>query len=121
MAALLERNGIKLLICDAETRVRTDRDAANLVAEAFSNRAEWVVIPVECLDDDFFRLKTRIAGELIQKFVTYRRKLAIIGDISRFVESSDSLRDFVYEANRGNQFWFLPTMTEFEKRVWRAL
>ncbi len=40
-----------------------------------SQRADWVLIPVECFDDDFFRLKTRIAGEIIQKFVNYRRKL----------------------------------------------
>jgi hypothetical protein len=29
-----------------------------------------IVIPVECLDDDFFRLSTRIAGDLVPRLLT---------------------------------------------------
>jgi Domain of unknown function (DUF4180) len=112
-----EHSGFRVLACEPEAKLRTDRDAADLIGEALSQRADWVLIPMECLDDDFFRLKTRIAGEIVQKFVNYRRKLAIIGDISRFVDESSALRDFVYESNRGEQVWFLADATEFEKRL----
>jgi hypothetical protein len=37
-----------------------------------------IVPPVDRLGDDFFRLKTRIAGEIIQKFVTYGVRAAIV-------------------------------------------
>jgi hypothetical protein len=116
-ATVEERSGVRVLVCSAEGKLRTERDAADLVGEALSNRAEWLLIPVECLDDDFFRLKTRIAGGIIQKFVNYRRRVAIVGDISRFVEESDALRDFVYESNRGDQVWFLATAAEFDERL----
>jgi Domain of unknown function (DUF4180) len=117
ITTLHERHGFRVLACASDGKLRNDRDASNLIGEALSQRADWVLIPVECLDDDFFRLKTRIAGEIIQKFVNYRRKLAIVGDISRFVDESSALRDFVYESNRGEQVWFLADSVEFDRRL----
>jgi hypothetical protein len=83
----------------------------------WENRASLLVIPVECLDEDFFRLSTRIAGEIIQRFVTYRVRVAIVGDISRHVAESTALRDFVLEANRGDQVWFVTSLEELGQRL----
>jgi hypothetical protein len=102
-------------------RLRTYRDAVDLLGKAFEDRATLIVIPVECLDDDFFRLRTRIAGELIQKFVQYRRRLAIVGDTSRHLAQSSALRAFVYESNRGNEVWFLANLDELGQRLARAV
>lgn len=76
-----------------------------------------VLVPVECLEDEFFQLRTGIAGAILQKFATYRMRLAIIGDISRYVEDSSALRDFVYESNRGDQVWFVKDRAELESRI----
>jgi hypothetical protein len=76
-----------------------------------------ILVPVELLEDDFFQLKTRLAGQIIQKFVTYRRRLIILGDISGHVAQSRALRDFVYEANRGTQVWFLTDLQELSQRL----
>lgn len=46
-----------------------DRDAVELMSEAFGHNVNWIAIPVARFDDAFFKLKTRIAGEIIQKFV----------------------------------------------------
>ena len=32
----------------------------------------------------------------------------LVGDIAEHVEASRSLRDFVWESNRGTQVWFVP-------------
>jgi hypothetical protein len=88
-------------------QLRSDRDAVDLISEAGGPGANFIVIPIERLADDFFRLETRIAGEVIQRFAMYRVRLAILGDISRHIAESKSLRDFVYESNRGNQCWFV--------------
>jgi Domain of unknown function (DUF4180) len=107
-----------IYLCPAEgTRLRTDRDAVDLISEA--SGAEMIVIPMERLDEDFFRLRTRVAGEFIQKFVTYHRRVAIIGDISGYVSESIALRDFVYEANRGHDLWFVTTRQELDQRLSR--
>jgi uncharacterized protein DUF4180 len=76
-----------------------DRDAIDLMSAAGEHGAGLIVVPVERLGDDFFRLKTRIAGEIIQKFVTY------------------GVRDFVYESNRGDHIWFVQDLEELGERL----
>ena len=117
-----ELHGVRVLELIADsTKLQTYNDAVDLVGKTFENRATMIVIPVECLDDEFFRLKTRIAGELIQKFVQYRRHLVIVGDISRFLAESSALRAFVAESNRGKEVWFLPSRAELDDRLARAV
>lgn len=97
--------------------IGSEQDAADIVGQAFEAGAVWVALPVERLGPDFFKLSTRIAGAVIQKFVTYRFKLAVVGDISAHVARSDALRDFVYESNRGQQVWFVSDLGELERRL----
>jgi hypothetical protein len=78
-----------------------------LIAEALSSDARLVAIPAERLSSDFFQLSTRKAGHFIQKFVNYRLRVAILGDISHHVEQSAPLADFVRESNRGRDVWFV--------------
>jgi Domain of unknown function (DUF4180) len=103
------------------TKLRTYQHAVDLIGKTFENRATLIVIPVECLDDEFFQLKTRIAGELIQKFVQYRRRLVIVGDISRHLAESSALRAFVNESNRGKEVWFLASLDELSRRLEQAV
>ncbi len=109
---------VRVLECSPEgAPLRTGRDATDLIAAARSENAAMVAIPVARLHADFFRLKTGVAGEFVQKFVTYGVRLAIVGDISRYVEESSSLRDFVYECNKGNGAWFADDRGELEKKL----
>ena len=113
-----EFNGVRVLDCDANgAKLRSDRDAVDIVGEALSQRCKLVVLPIERLDESFFSLKTRIAGEIIQKFVNYELRLAIVGDIARHVEASTALRDFVLETNRGRQVWFVADRAELDRRL----
>lgn len=54
-----------------------------------------IAVPVARFDPEFFRLRSGLAGEITQKFVNYRSKLAVIGDISEKAAESVALRDFV--------------------------
>lgn len=95
--------------------LRQEADATDLVGEAYGS--EWIVIPTSRLDDDFFRLSTRLAGLIIQKLVNYHCRVAILGDISQHLTSSGALRDFVREANRGHQVWFVRDLDELAARL----
>lgn len=119
MADTVEMLGsIRALFCDPDgPTIRSDRDAVDLIGRALSERCGLVVLPVERLGDDFFQLKTRILGDVIQKFVNYERRLAILGNIDRHLEGSKALRDFVYETNRGRQVWFVKDKKELESRL----
>jgi hypothetical protein len=110
-----ELHGVRVLEC--ERALRSNSDAVELISAVWENRAGWLVIPVACLDYEFFRLSTRIAGELIQRFVTYRVRVAIAGDISKHLAESSALRDFVYESNRGDQVWFVADLEELGERL----
>ena len=59
----------------------------------------------ENLTEEFFQLKTKVAGNILQKVVNYKMKLAIVGDYSKY--SSKSLKDFMYECNNGNDIFFV--------------
>jgi len=63
-----------------------------------------MVLYKESLNESFFDLKTGLAGEILQKFSNYRFKLAIVGDFSHY--TSKSLKDFIYECNKGNMVYF---------------
>ena len=66
-----------------------------------------MVLHKEQLDEPFFRLSTGLAGEVLQKFVNYQMKLAIVGDFSGY--ASKPLQDFIRESNEGRQICFQPT------------
>ena len=91
--------------------------AADLLAQAFGERAELVSIPASRLAEEFFDLRSGVAGEFAQKFVNYRVRLAVVGDISAHLERSDALRAFVAESNRGRQLWFVPTQADLDDRL----
>lgn len=95
-------------------------DPAQLIGDAFGAGADTVVVPVARLHSDFLRLRTRIAGEFAQKFVNYRLRLVILGDLGPHLETSEALRDYVRESNRGDSVWFLPDLPALEQRLGTA-
>jgi hypothetical protein len=107
-----------IFICDPDGgRLRAEQDAVDLIGEAGYRRARWVALPAGRLDEDFWRLSTKVAGDFAQKFAQYGMGLAIVGDISEQLASSAPLRDWVREANRGRQIWFVEDMAELERRL----
>ena len=82
-------------------------DFTDVIGSAFADNAELVVLPVERLPPEFFRLASGLAGEALQKFTNYRLRVAIVGDISAHVGQSRALRDFVGESNRRGEIRFI--------------
>ncbi|MEU6315339.1 DUF4180 domain-containing protein [Streptomyces sp. NPDC047014] len=118
MSSFEEINGVPVLLCAPEGEpIASEADAVDLVGNAAWGGARWVVVPVERLGEDFFRLRTKLAGDIIQKFANYRVGLVVLGDISPHTETSSPLRDFVRECNRGTQTWFLPNLKDLETRL----
>ena len=113
-------HGVPILVCAPDgDKLKSERDALDLIGEAMSSRVALILVPVERLAEDFFQLKTGLAGQIIQKFVMYRQRLVILGDISHYIAGSRALKDFVYEANRGHQVWFVTNLQELDERLVR--
>lgn len=115
-----ELSGIRVLHLDAEgDPISTSDDAADLVGSAWSHRATMVAVPVARLDPNFFNLRSGIAGEIAQKLVDYRLRLAVIGDLSAQLQKSSALRDWVQESNSGDHIWFLDDTLALEDKMAR--
>ncbi len=112
------REGGTMLLCAADgPTLSTEQQAVDLIAEAMSQRTDLVVLPVARLDARFFDLRSGVAGQVVQKFAQYRRRLVIVGDIDAHVAASDALRDYVREANRGREVWFTRDLAELDDRL----
>ena len=114
---VIERRGVPVLVCgDAGPLIAGPQDALDVIGGAFS-RADVVAVPVDRFDARFFTLRTGLAGEIMQKFVNYRVRLAVVGDISAHVAASTALRDLVVESNRGSHVWFVADLDELDTHL----
>ena len=116
--ALVHLHGQPVWLCAAEGLPLADEQAAlDVIGAALGTDASWVAVPVDRLTDDFFVLRSGLAGAIVQKFANYRLRFVVIGDVSAQVAASTALRDFVNEANRGRRLWLLPSLDDFAARL----
>ena len=113
----VEKNGVKIAVVTADDKLLYDvQSTLDLMAtvqyETDSNR---IAVYKEFVAEDFFILSTRLAGDILQKFVNYHWKLAIIGDYSKY--TSKPLKDFIYESNNGRDIFFVATEDEAVERL----
>lgn len=101
-------NGVDIVLVRSDEILITDvQSALDLMATVrYQAGSDRMIIQKSNIAEDFFNLSTRMAGEILQKFVNYQMKVAIVGDFS--VYASKSLKDFIYECNQGKDIFFLP-------------
>ena len=108
---------LRVLSCDPNGQhISTEADVNSLIGTAFGERADLVALPAVRLAQTFFDLQTGFAGLLVQKFVNYQLRLAVLGDISSACERSRALKDFVYESNLGSSCWFLGDLEDLGRK-----
>lgn len=77
--------------------------------------AEGIIVHQESIDQKFFDLRSGLAGEMLQKVVNYRLRLAIVGDFS--IYESNSLKAFIFESNKSNAIVFVNTIEDALTRL----
>ena len=87
-----------------DIEIKNVQDALDLMANADYLGARKIIIHKKNIIPGFFDLKTRLAGDILQKFSNYQVSLAIIGNFSDV--TSKSLRDFIFESNKGDRVLF---------------
>ena len=99
------------IVQSAEVVIRDVQDALDLMAFVrYNDDCDKIILFQPNLTEDFFELKTRLAGDILQKFVTYHVALAIVGNFDQY--KSKSLHDFIYECNKGRHVFFLQNQEE---------
>lgn len=106
-----EQGSSKVAIISAEGLVIKDlNDALDLMANVQYSGCDKMLLRKEQITEDFFELKTKLAGDILQKYTNYKMKIAIVGDFSSY--NSKSLSDFIYECNQGDMVLFKATEEE---------
>lgn len=106
-----QKTGIQIaeVLSDA-ILITTAEDGSQLLNDIYYQGFDAIIIKASQLAPDFFELKTGLAGDVLQKFSNRRVRLTIIGDF-KDVESK-SLRDFIFESNKGNLVKFVASVDE---------
>lgn len=89
----------EILITDVQSAVDL------LAAVMFETGCSHMILHKAAICEEFFDLRTKLAGEVLQKFINYRMKTAIVGDFSMY--TSRSLKDFIHESNQGQSIYFV--------------
>lgn len=91
--------------------LNNSQDALNLMADCRHNYdSSKIILLKDNIHPNFFDLKTKLAGDILQKFSTYDCQLAIIGDFTNI--QSKSLHDFIYESNKAGRILFVKDLHE---------
>ena len=107
------------LVESAEVLITDVQSALDLMATVrYETQADCMALNKTALDERFFVLSSGLAGDILQKFVNYQLKVAIVGDYSGY--TSKPLRDFIYESNNGSHVFFVATVEEALEKLSRA-
>ena len=106
---VVRKNNIEIAVVSSDELVITDVQSALdlIMTVSYETGCTNIAINKEAIIDDFFVLSTCLAGEILQKFINYGVRFAVYGDFSNY--TSKPLKDFMYESNRGKDFYFQPT------------
>ena len=104
----IKENNIEIAVVSSSEVLITDvQSALDFMATVrYDTECDRMILKKSAICEDFFHLSTKLAGEILQKFINYNVKMAIVGDFS--VYASNSLKAFIYESNKGKDIFFLP-------------
>ena len=100
---LISKDGKSYIECiPSGWRLESEREALDLVAVCVENGSDRLMLHAENLTENFYRLRTGLAGDILQKFVNYRIRVAAILPLELI--NQGHFWEMVLETNRGNQF-----------------
>ncbi|CAI8811677.1 DUF4180 domain-containing protein [Chryseobacterium sp. IT-36CA2] len=106
-----EINTIKIAeIISDDMIIQSVQDGLDLMGNIYYQGFDKVILYEKNITPEFFDLKTRIAGEILQKFSNYRIGLAIVGNFSKY--ESKSMKDFIFESNKTKHINFVSTLED---------
>jgi Domain of unknown function (DUF4180) len=104
------KNVVVAELIDEDFIITETQVILDIMGDCISNNCNRIIIKERNLHEDFFRLQTGFAGEILQKFSNYNFRLAIVGDFVKF--KSQNLQDFMRESNKGRSIFFVNSFVD---------
>lgn len=102
-------NGIKAAeIISDEIILKSTESGLQLLGDLYYQGFDRILIYEKNITPEFFDLKTKIAGDILQKFAQYRMGITIIGNFSKY--NSSRLNEFIFESNKGKSINFADSL-----------
>lgn len=89
-------------ISSAETPVSKESDVMDLISLCFEQGINRYMLHKDILSEDFFKLSTGLAGIVMQKFVNYRIRAALL--VPEEYKFSVRFKELMLELNKGSDF-----------------
>lgn len=112
MTRIESLGGETVLIVDEDEGPVDGRAVRNLVMAAHEAEATTLAVVVEAFDARFFDLASGLAGDILQACVTYRMRLAVVGELPAPASGSRAFAALVRESNRGRDVRFVRELDE---------
>jgi hypothetical protein len=109
---VIDENKVRIAVVkDRSMLIADEQSAVDFIARVLEETgSDRIIVNKAVVPEEFFDLSTGLVGRILQKFVNYNVKLALVGDFSSY--QSKSLRDFIYESNKGRDVFFVQTEEE---------
>lgn len=101
----LKENGTDIAVISSDEKLIVDTQSALDLAMTvkYETGVANIVISKSAVCEEFFILSSGMAGEILQKYINYHVRIAIYGDYTQY--TSKPLKDFIYESNKGKDFF----------------
>lgn len=111
---IVDKNDKKYIeYVSAEIKLSSEEDVLDIVGTCFGDNCSHVILHGEVLSEDFFNLKTKVAGMMLQKFINYHIKVAVI--LPNDEKIKGRFGEMVSETNKGKDFRVFKNVEEAEK------
>lgn len=113
---VVNKNNIKYIeFVSGAWKLSSEQDVVDCISICMENDVYTIMFPSNVLSEDFYNLKTRLAGMALQKFINYHVKVAAIIEDEEIY--NDRFKEMIMEANKGNNFRTFKNIADAESWI----
>ena len=110
---VIEKDTLKYIeFVSGDAVLGSEQEALELIAACIENDIGFLMLHAEMMSEDFFKLRTGLAGAVLQKFMNYHITAAAI------IPNEDTIKgkfkEMATEANKGKDFRVFKSVEEAE-------
>ncbi len=99
-------------LTESQSKINLESDLNELLSLCYYHNSNNILLSEKNLSDEFFNLRSGLAGAAMQKFANYQVKVAIL--LPSKAQHSERFRELMYEMSRSNHFRFYDNQEEAE-------
>ena len=101
-------------LSEGDFSIGREGEINELLSLCYYHETNFILLDEHNLSDEFFNLRSGLAGAAMQKFSLYQARVAVL--LPPNAEQNERFKEFMYEMNQSNHFRFYDNREEAE--VW---